>query len=176
MTKQPAKVKENTEMTNDEDRIFYKGVETSLVGTYYGRTPYLPGKVKRARRLDTGMHNCGEGINACRTIDDALSWGNVIVKLRRRSKKLVEPPQSRAKVRFLAAEVLDVVGIGTGIGNEVLDYRLTAVNETLSSNGSTVQYRFVGDAKVREKVRDRPNNDYLYRAVERVPEGVTGDE
>ena len=64
---------------------FYKGVTRELTSPTQtsNRLIYTEGTVVTADGIDLNPDNgCGQGVNFCRSIADALRWGPVVVEIR----------------------------------------------------------------------------------------------
>lgn len=88
--------------------IFYKGVTRGLLSPWQpmGRKKFTVGRLVQADGIDTNpSHDCGVGINFCRTIAEALYWGPVVVALKIPDGEIVV--DTGGKLRARSVEVIE---------------------------------------------------------------------
>jgi uncharacterized protein YjbI with pentapeptide repeats len=93
-----------------DDVVFYKGVTKDLKSPTYGTLTYAPGTTVRADRLDRNATvDCAAGINFCRTLAEALRWGQsgTVVKVR----PIGGIVDTGGKLRAAAVEVIEVADL-----------------------------------------------------------------
>jgi uncharacterized protein YjbI with pentapeptide repeats len=93
-----------------DDVVFYKGVTKDLKSPTYGTRTYAPGTTVRADRLDRNATvDCAAGINFCRTLAEALRWGQsgTVVKVR----PIGGIVDTGGKLRAAAVEVIEVANL-----------------------------------------------------------------
>ena len=101
-----------TQHTIIRSRPFYKGVTKELTSPTRSdnRLTYAEGTVVTADGIDLDPEkDCGQGINFCRSIAEALRWGPVVVEIRIPAK--VQVVDTGTKLRAKKVEVGPVVSL-----------------------------------------------------------------
>jgi hypothetical protein len=86
---------------------FYKGVrrDFSSPTQINGKLTYTPGTTVTADGFDEDpTHECGQGINFCRSLAEALRWGPVVVELRLPSKAKIVDTGSKLRASSVVVE------------------------------------------------------------------------
>ncbi len=102
-----------TQHTVIRNRPFYKGVTTDLRSPLQTtQLTYTDGTTVTADGIDLDPNkDCGQGINFCRSIADALKWGPVVVEIAVPAKvKIVDAGLKLRAEKVVVGPVVDLAG------------------------------------------------------------------